>query len=292
MTVARRNHYVTQFYLRSWCEPNGMLRIYKRGARKEVVELRRSPKATAFEEDLYTARSTILDVPEPRPDVIETQFFQKIDDDASKVLTKLIANDPLSADESVAWARFLHALIERDPRHLARNDTIAQQVAADLISETRTKFAACSRERLEHALARFDVAAAARNTVLSAMVHEIRRKDVLDHLTKQAWLVLPMLEGLEYITSDRPLLVNGGETSLPFEWMSIALSPVQLFLSCPRSWEGEDELLRQLALAHNFMVIQSEARFLYSRGALADDIPVGNVKVNLRRAAESAFGVG
>jgi hypothetical protein len=59
-----------------------------------------------------------------------------------------------------------------------------------------------------------------------------------------------------FITSDRPLLVNiDGET--PVQLLRIAVSPSNLLLIHPASWEVDAELLKNLLVGYNLQVAQN-----------------------------------
>jgi hypothetical protein len=135
--------------------------------------------------------------------------------------------------------------------------------------------------------------AAAHNTVRAAMVKEVGAEDFIAYVVKQTWRLVTAPKGLEFITSDCPLVVNSGDAEQrPVHWMTMSLSPVQLFVSFPASWEEPPPAFLELvALAHNFELITGESsRFLYSREPLRDGISVANHTVNFRTAAMNAFG--
>lgn len=218
---AHRNHYVAQFYLRGWAAPDGRVFRYKR-VRGKVAERPVSPKATAFRHDLYTVRSTLVGVPEADGDALEKKFLSPLDDAAAKVLPKLLGTAlTVTGEERMVWAMFLNSLLERDPRTLEKNDRVARELAAAVMTDARARITEENRGRMERAIARFDAEAAARNTVRSVMVHEIKRPDVLQYFVGQEWLVIPALGDLEFI-SDRPLLANGGVEERPIQWLTMA----------------------------------------------------------------------
>jgi hypothetical protein len=123
-----RQHYVPQFYLRSWTrEPKGELWRCARMPRGNLHDQSSSPKATAFEKDLYTLSPGTPIVPAQNPYTIEEDFFKELDNDAAGAFATLL-NGGVSALYETArtkWALFLNSLLERAPDHLKRLDAKA-----------------------------------------------------------------------------------------------------------------------------------------------------------------------
>ena len=268
---SRRHHHAPQFYLRPWTAADGCLWRYSRAPNGKLCEDRKSPKSVGFEFDLYATTPTTPFERWP-VDIVEKQVMAPLDDAAARVHSKLTALEPttdLSDDERVSWARFLNSLMERHPRELAERDAAAVRIATELCAEYRHRWPApADQARVEAALANYDHEATARNTVRTAMVQEIRSGTFLDHvINEHEWMVFAPVEGA-FITSDRPLIVNGGDTQTrPVHWVTLALGPQHLFVSHPRAWLAEpDRLKEQLAttaLIHNMLIVFARPAALF-----------------------------
>ena len=84
---AWRHHYVPQFHLRRWTGSDGMLWRYERRPDR-VLRRRTAPRATAYERELYTTHELLF--PEEASDVLETDFFSRLDSDAAIAFRRLI----------------------------------------------------------------------------------------------------------------------------------------------------------------------------------------------------------
>ena len=292
---SRRHHYTPQFYLRQWASGSDRcVWQYTRQTSGSIKEKRVAPKATGFREDLYTVERVGISLPADQPDIIEKTVMSRVDNDAANVLNKLRSGSvaSLTKGDRKAWALFLNSLLERTPDKLARNDEIARELATKVIEDAYSKFATTpiSRERIDRALRNFDPTAAARNTVRAAMVKEIVADDFIAYVTNQSWCVIGAPNGFEFITSDHPLIVNFGDVEQrPIHWMSIALSPTELFVAVPSSSPNTTPL-EDIVLAHTFALLTGPSRFVYARAPVVDGICVGSRTVNVRTCIENTLG--
>ncbi|CAN96462.1 Hypothetical protein sce6295 [Sorangium cellulosum So ce56] len=286
---SRRHHYVPQFYLRQWADDDSKLWCYKRERSGKLSETQVAPRATAFQEHLYSVRDTAPFLPERTPDVIEGQFFSPLDNAASQVFQKILSGRglPLPETEKTTWALFLNSLLERDPRTLATRDEVAPAVAEKVLAELRARCrSAESRARLDDMIGRVDYMAMARNSVREHMVREIRDGDVIEYFKKKSWTIVDVsAETLELITSDSPAVINCGHSKSPVHMLTLALNPSKLFLMQPAAETIDEETLKAIVVCHNLSLLESDGQFLYSRSRLEDG-PI----IKLRTAAELYFG--
>jgi hypothetical protein len=297
-----RHHYAPEFYLRQWTtRPDGLLYRYLREPSGIVSEKRVAPRRTGYEKNLYATPPT-APWENWSPDIIESQVMQRVDNDAAKVLAKLVAlatpGEPVPAtvgtDDAKAWARFLSSLIERQPDELAERDAFAEQLAVESVNRLRAMYTSSKGlARVDHALASFDHLVAARNTVRTLMVREINDPKFVDHITtKHEWSLYPALpEDDDFITCDRPLIVNAtAEERRPIWTLTLPLGPRLLFVSHPKHWRTDDPVALDEAIGatvayHNLFVLQAGARCIYSARKIVD-----GTRIRLRTAIDNAFG--
>jgi len=289
-----RHHHAPQFYLAKWVDPaTGKLCLCRRVPTGKLVDGTTHPKSTGFEEHLYSAPPT-TPYEHWAPDIIETKFMSPLDNAASPVLEKLLAQPAgaASLDEAdrKAWARFLRSLMERHPRTLRERDAAANQIAQNLIAEYKTRFTTASARR---AFEIFDHRVAAKNIVRTHMVQQIDEPEFLSALTAQEWVTVET-NGADFITSDQPLLENPGlddtATGQTVYVMTLPLSPSRLFVSYPRSWRGDNDwqdVMRVITSeVHNMLVVSAGPQYLYSAKPIED----GKL-VKLRKMVEESFGI-
>ena len=122
----------------------------------------------------------------------------------------------------------------------------------------------------------------ARNLLREFMVNEIRDKEVIDYFKACSWLVTAVSP--ELLTSDAPLIVNGGHDKDSISSLSMALSPSRLFVMAHPKWTIDNELLRLIAFSHNLTLVDGPGQFIYSQHPVEDG-PV----VRLRYAIDNYF---
>jgi hypothetical protein len=241
MREALKHHYVPRFYLEQWAGADGKLHVTKRIGDR-LVESRLAPRSTGYEERLYSFRDEPLSR-NTQPDVVETKVLSVIDDNGARVHRRLLKEGPggLTDEERRAWALFLNTMLERDPRHIRKNQGaargIAEQVIKDVVAEVTDP---AGRERIKRITSRFDIHATASNMVLRGMVDELRNERVLKYLEGMWWVVLDMPPQLELYTSNRPFVVNAGQGRAPIDVAWLPLSPSVLFMLFPKSWLPDD----------------------------------------------------
>jgi hypothetical protein len=134
---SHRHHYLPQFYLRAWGGPARSVWAFFEPRPGEPISKPYAPKSVGYEDGLYVAADLVRH--ECTSDAIEAPFLRDIDTAAAPVHRKLLAGDvDLSDEERLAWARFLHALHERNPSVLAQQQPVAENViSATLASAWR-----------------------------------------------------------------------------------------------------------------------------------------------------------
>lgn len=110
-----KHHYIPKCYMKAWTGADGELCEYQfLGGR--VVTRRRHPSATGWSDKLYSTEA----LPPQYVDIIETELFGRVDQDASDALDALIGNRDLRQGGNVnGWSRFLMSLMNRHPGRVA-----------------------------------------------------------------------------------------------------------------------------------------------------------------------------
>jgi hypothetical protein len=225
--ISKRHHYIPQFYLKQWRSKDGMgIFNYTKNTDSDIEFYTKFEKACGFKFDLYMLKpSSKWDIFNYQQDYIEKKFFKPLDNAASAVHKKLLTTGlkDLTVEDKSIWALFLRSLMERNPERI--NEVFQFFEHSDLKNKVMLKvnaseFASC-----------FDIDAMQKNEILLQLVRAICNPKFLDAVVNMRWNILDCsATGESYITSDRPLLVNGGlQEQSPQITYTIALSPVSYY---------------------------------------------------------------
>lgn len=287
--ISHRHHYVPQFYLRQWVNlSDGFLRQYAFGKDARLREKPVSPRSTGYRDDLYSVCEADPFPLRHAPDIIETDFFSKVDNDAAVVLSKLVSGRelPLADGERKAWALFLNSLLERNCHSLLARESLAPQFAEQTFANMRSL---CSTEndlaRMRRVLERIDGLGMAKNALRETVVKLTKDEAVLEYFVRCRWLVLALAPDFELITTDTPIIINArGMNARPIQILTIAIGPGHLFVMHPSDWEVDSGTLKLTAFTHNMLLLAGEHEFVYARAPLQDQ-----PNYRLRFAVEDSF---
>lgn len=114
------HHYVPAFYLRGWESSTGKLTEFRKIAAKGEVKVLTKPvsaQSTGYQKHLYSRET---EVPGELDHSLESEQLKYLDEDASKVLRRVLAGDlAIEPEGRKNWARFLVALMMRAPEDIA-----------------------------------------------------------------------------------------------------------------------------------------------------------------------------
>lgn len=116
MSIPRDHHFLPQWYLERWASQGTVVRYVRpRGPDGKLDCKRRSPKAVAYERDLYH----LPDIDDPAESQrLELEFFQRIDDRAAVALHKADREERGTAADRIALSQFMVSLLHRSPSRL------------------------------------------------------------------------------------------------------------------------------------------------------------------------------
>jgi hypothetical protein len=226
------HHYVPQFYLRQWADPDGRIPSYRWLGNRAVFSHIKSSKGTGYETDLYAQEHVAS---EDRHKV-ETGFFKVLDDKAAQIHARLIRREPFifTAEERMDWSIFLAAANARTP---------------DIVRNLKTELTAALRDKLEDQPERVEqelgykpnftlaewaeknAPAQLSNFYLSMLLKFIVREDVIQRYMDMEWTVHePRSRHKEFLTCDRPLWYHRRPEHPQFTVM-MTLSPQTVFIA-------------------------------------------------------------
>jgi hypothetical protein len=269
---AWRNHYLPQAYLRKFCDDSGTVCRTFRGPDDLLREKRFAPRATGYEEDLYTLVDAGGVFRSQRPDAIERDVFGPIDDNGARALERVLVSSPskLTAAERENLTLLVLSLIERHPQRVLERDRIAERIAIEREAALREFFGPPLPGRLD-VLEILDVEKLARNLARQRMVQNIKDQRWLEHLKSLTLRQLAIRPGCPtwFVTGDNPVVINTGEP-WPLRYFTLALSPRALLFGHHAEEQVDDQLLRGLFLAHNIQLFR-QCQYIFSQERLQDN---------------------
>jgi hypothetical protein len=217
--LAKRQHYLPQFYLRSFADRDGLLCVFDR----ETKTFRRQrPLNTALEKDFYT----ITDAQGERSDGLE-QMFSKLESAARGVIARVEAGQTGWKDEQeqVYFAVFVAYLYCRTPTFHKEQTALAEQLyrsgmkanhpTADVTAQLFEQFAKATGDEVDRPLAE-EFFAMVQNDRYAV---EVPRQNILKVMVAAAlhlagillsmnWTFATAPPDLAFITSDAPFVIT------------------------------------------------------------------------------------
>jgi hypothetical protein len=103
-------HFLPRFYLERWCRNRRLIRYEKRGA--EILTEEKFPAEVGYRPDQFALHSR-----PDKPNVIEIDYWQRLDNDAAPIFSSLINNTPakITPQEQIIMTLFILGLPIRTP---------------------------------------------------------------------------------------------------------------------------------------------------------------------------------
>ena len=199
--------------------------------------------------------------------------MQKIDDDAAKVLLKLLGPDPMGISDGQRrqWAIFLSSLLQRSPAVLGPRDAAAASVARQATNALLGRYIdPARRAEVAAIIAEYDTVQMAMTSSRTFMVQEIKNHDTLGFITGMRWAVV------DRDPSTRPALTSSAPldagTKCPGLW-TMPISPQRIFFAFPPTVPVDEELRSSLTnvAAHHDALVLNGCTTIYSPHRLSGE---------------------
>lgn len=274
MSEPLKHHYLPVFYLKAWSNADSNLCEFSRPYSKVSTKWK-NPAATGYVQGLYT----LPGVPASRAQLIEKRYMGFVDTAAARVHQVMLAHGTsafrtITAEERVAWARFLYSLTFRNPERV--NDINKQYAehapgaAEEIREQYRLRRKATDPETFDEFKVRF-LANPYNTSGLNVLPRLLRSKSVIVSIAQMTfWTIkLPHFSGRTFLTSDRPIIMTNG-LNKPDAHIVIPISPDVLFLA-GRNTQAYDFLASldgaKLVRVVNEKVAEQSHRFIYGNDA-------------------------
>ncbi len=213
MSIPRDHHYLPQFYLERWATKGTLFRFVRpRGSNGKLDCKLRSPKAIAYERDLYQL-SDLSDAADSQR--LEMKLFQQLDDRAATALQKLDQGLPGNAKDRIALSKFMVSLMHRSPSRLAE---IRRELATRVDG---APYANLEGDDFEKSLK------STANRLLASLVESPNATSIISSFT--VFIVDVSRSSKHLINSDRPVSVSAQLISSD-AFMILPISPTKLLI--------------------------------------------------------------
>jgi hypothetical protein len=232
MSNPNKHHYLPVFYLNRWTGSDlRLVRFYRPYQR--VVASRLTPEYTGFEEGLYSLDGFQDDERE----IIETEFFSPVDNEAAIILEELIAHGAsrLTGAQRSSWIRFIMSLQLRGPHSLMEIEAVLSQSMEEVFERQSGAHSHAnsaprhSRSSYEHA--REKSPEEFKNAYKRLLPQLIDHEKIGQRIINMLWYVFDFSAApFTLLTADRPLATSHGLLDARCI-LSVPLSPTHLFVA-------------------------------------------------------------
>lgn len=277
---AKRHHAVPRFYLSRFAAADGLIWLHDL---EDLSSVRVSPNDAIVEKYLYSP-----EVGEnPKDDAFEQFLAQHVDAPAAPALERLAKGDPISPEDRQRIATFVAYQEFRVPR--------MRDVVIKFMSEIGQRILDLSMNHPEAVKKNFDeMGKPITDEKLAKMIEGVKAGGIKIEATKAAWLsaatvaneiaemlnrmpwtVLDAPAGVEFLTSDAPIVKVLTDPNVPRMyaggWLSpsaestFALDPSHTLAIAPDGNEGRFGIRRAWCKDVNTRVVSQARRFVVSR---------------------------
>jgi len=226
-----KHHYIPQFMLQQWTDPvTARLQRYTRPHERKIVQRESATSEAGFEKNLYK----IPGLPEDKAQLLETDFFSKIDDKAAKTHAALLEGRiaDLTDAQKIAWARFIMLLMFRTPANLAAFQHGFKGALSQPLDDVDAQYAELKAPddpaTYEEYAVRHDPLIFDRITMLE-FPRVALNEMVGAHLLRMHWFVMKPSKGA-FLISDEPVVMQAG-LAKPMGHIAVPIGPKALFLA-------------------------------------------------------------
>lgn len=274
--LSHRNHYIPEFYLRSFVESksNLLFRYYKTHSQK-VVEDKVTPKMTGYliDANVFNSKEHTNRYP---ADILETHGYSHIDSKAAQSYVKQLAGYKLTDEERFNWAFFLNSIFHRNPKKILFVDDLARKgyknAVQDLYNSVTKSQHPNPKGFIDSVVESYSFEAAI-DTAKIAHFHTMQNDNFTNEIKNALWITTKIFSSEILLTSDYPILSLKDPKSNRILTLQIALTPKCLqtiYFFNDITDESHRKLSAELIKIHNILQIREKPNFIYSAFKLDD----------------------
>lgn len=265
MPSHQKNHYVPEAYFKPWCSFSDGKLVYFHWAGERFLVNRANPRSIANEYLLYALDGA----PTEHHVALETRYFTPhVDDPGAVVLQTIIATgiSALTTDQRHLWVRYLMALRARTPEVIAQVKNTGKEMLQQELRRDPHEYEAVkipgAPDLLEDCVASWYRDGFGMVTLPQIIDHS----ETHNELASMRWWCYDFRNSsVELLTSDRPLIWNGGTTGEQF-FLALPITPrLGFFIAKNTQTENKLRNLGASTLARKFneSVIANAVEYVY-----------------------------
>lgn len=217
-----KEHFLPQFQLEHWCRDGQLVRYEKRGV--EILTEEKSPAAVGYRPNQFALHSR-----PDKPNVIEIDYWQKLDNDVAPIFLSLINNTPvrITTQEKLVMTLFILGLPIRTP--WAQDHAVAVFKAA--LAGEFPEFADAQKVASDPELQRISDPNWIRDNAILNSLEVATESKRIDRVMRMQWHVWDLRCSVrDLVLSDHALLVAGSLDHLVATTLHLPLSPRRLLV--------------------------------------------------------------
>lgn len=266
-----KHHYIPKFYLKQWLNSAAPVQKLCEFSRpyKSVTPRRTDPDGTGYQRGLYT----FPNLPPHARDFIEKKLLQMADDEANKVLQRILSRDMnFDQDERSAWSRFLMSLIYRNPEDIARLRKLVTEKYPEYLDGLQETFDTIKHpddpRTFEEVRAKGTQAKDLEHVLLLLLQRMIDNPEVGRRLNNMIWGVVHFHRPcFPLLTSDRPVIMTNG-IGYQHSHIVLPISPDKVFIAAAtlQQMRELDQTLKHADAPKrlNDLVARQSRRYVYA----------------------------
>jgi len=276
LQIKNKHHYIPKFHLQNWRNKSGQLLVYKKIGNGCIQSKLKHPSQVCFENGLYSLERDFLGAQTLAPDYVENEL-SKIDNDAAKVMKKILSNSRLSSltdEDKKSWAIYVFSLMNRNPDRIKANDELTGHIVKEILDEIKANGKEDAHETYEQCCNILKDLNYGKNQVRLMLLSSCKDSEIVRTLSSFSWQLIKIDDNFPYrfILTENPVVTFGKDENIAT--VVIALSPNLLWIAVPESFVSSAEFIdiaEYIILLYNSAQIIKKPQFIISSVVLKND---------------------
>jgi hypothetical protein len=273
--IKHKHHFIPEFHLNAWKNETGSLLLYRKVGRGKVESRGKQPAQVCYKNDLYILKEDPFGSLPSRPDHVENELGI-IDDNAAKVLSKILSGSSLAAlsiNDKRDWAIYINSLLHRSPKRLEELDSLMRSTITKIVDDIKACATEDTHKTWDECGKIFTESSYGINHVQLLLLHTIKENESIDGLLDYEWNLLNVQTlPFKFILTEMPVVTFDKENNIYM--LALALTPSLLWFAFPRilrDSEDFNEVIKHVVMVYNGVQLMRKPGFIISSAMLTND---------------------